>query len=147
MPVLLASLNRSRSEEQDISRAFLAVLGAPREAIHNQAFNVGSSQENYQIRDVAAMVEGIVPGSRVKYAQGGGPDLRCYRVNCDKIAQTLSDFQPQWTVRRGIEQLYAAYKDQLLTLHEFTGTRFVRIKHLSSLLESSRLAPSLRWAL
>jgi len=132
---------------EDICRAFLAALQAPRELVHNQSFNVGQSQENFQIREIATMVEEIVPGSRVKYAEGGGPDLRCYRVNCDKITRVLSEFQPQWTVRRGIEQLYAAYKDHLLSLQEFTGTRYVRIKHLSSLLENSHLDPTLRWAL
>jgi nucleoside-diphosphate-sugar epimerase len=132
---------------EDICRAFLAILQAPRELVHNQAFNVGQTKENYQIRDIAAMVEETVPGSRVKYAEGGGPDLRCYRVNCDKIARTLPAFRPQWTVRRGIEQLYEAYKDCALTLQEFTGTRYIRIKHLSSLLGSSRLDPTLRWAL
>ena len=73
------------------------------------------------------MVEEIVPGSRVKYAEGGGPDLRCYRVNCDKIARTLPEFRPQWTVRRGIEQLYVAYKEHALTVEEFTGTRYIRL--------------------
>ena len=132
---------------EDICRAFLAVLHARRELVHNQAFNVGQTKENYQIRDVASMVEEIVPGSRVKYAEGGGPDLRCYRVNCDKIARTLPEFRPQWNVRRGIEQLYAAYKDHTLTLQEFTGTMYVRIKHLNSLLANSRLNSTLRWAL
>lgn len=131
---------------EDICRAFLAALQAPRELVHNQAFNVGRTEENYQIRDVAAMVEESVPGSRVKYAEGGGPDLRCYRVNCDKIAKTLPEFRPQWTVRRGIEQLYLAYKKQALTIEEFTGTRYIRLKHLDSLLSTSRLDPTLRWS-
>jgi nucleoside-diphosphate-sugar epimerase len=130
---------------EDICRAFLAVLGSPREAVHNRAFNVGRTEENYQIRDVASMVEEIVPGSRVKYAEAGGPDLRCYRVNCDKISRTLPEFQPQWTVRRGIEQLYAAYNKHELTMEEFTGTRYIRIKHLRSLLANSRLDATLRW--
>lgn len=130
---------------EDICQAFLAILQAPRELVHNQAFNVGRTEENYQIREVAAMVEEIVPGSRVKYAESGGPDLRCYRVNCDKIAQTLPEFRPQWTVRRGIEQLYTAYKFHALTLPEFTGTRYIRIKHLRSLLAASRLDSNLRW--
>jgi nucleoside-diphosphate-sugar epimerase len=131
---------------EDISRAFMAILQAPRELVHNQAFNVGRTEENYQIREVAAMVEEIVPGSRVKYAEGGGPDLRCYRVNCDKIARTLSEFRPQWTVRRGIEQLHAAYKAHALTAEEFTGTRYTRIKHLRSLLATAHLDPNLRWS-
>jgi nucleoside-diphosphate-sugar epimerase len=130
---------------EDIARAFIAVLQAPRDLVHNQAFNVGRTDENYQIHDVASMVEEVIPGSRVKYAEDGGPDLRCYRVNCDKIAQTLPKFQPQWTVRRGIEQLYAAYKAHALTAKEFTGTRYIRIKHLRSLLATARLDPNLRW--
>jgi len=131
---------------EDIARAFIAVLQAPRERIHNQAFNVGRSAENYQIRDVAAMVEAIVPGSRVKYAEGGGPDLRCYRVNCDKIARALPEFQPQWTVRSGVEQLYAAYREHGLTVEEFTGSRYIRIKRINSLLAAGRLDATLRWS-
>jgi nucleoside-diphosphate-sugar epimerase len=130
---------------EDICRAFLAVLHAPRKLVHNQAFNVGRTEENYQIRGVAAMAEEIVPGSRVKYAEGGGPDLRCYRVNCDKIARTLPEFQPQWTVRRGIEQLFAAYKQHALTVEEFTGTGYIRLKQLKSLIGTARLDSTLRW--
>ena len=131
---------------EDICRAFLTVLHARRELVHNQAFNVGQSKENYQIRDIATMVQEIVPGSRIKYADGGGPDLRCYRVNCDKIARTVPEFRPQWTVRRGIKQLYVAYKEHALTVEEFTGTRYIRIKHLSNLLATDRLDSNLRWS-
>ncbi len=130
---------------EDICRAFLAILHARRELVHNQAFNIGRTEENYQIREIAAMVEEIVPGSRVRYAEGGGPDLRCYRVNCDKIARTLPEFQPRWSVRRGIEQLYSSFKKQSLTLEEFTGSRYIRIKHLRSLLGAARLDPALKW--
>jgi len=130
---------------EDICRAFIAILEAPRDVVHNQAFNVGRTEENYQMRDVASMVEEIVPGSRVKYADGGGPDLRCYRVSCDKIAHVLPDFCPQWTVRGGIKQLYTAYKEHRLSFEEFTGTRYIRIKHLSSLIANSRLDSALRW--
>jgi nucleoside-diphosphate-sugar epimerase len=130
---------------EDICRAFLAILKAPRELVHNEAFNVGRTEENYQIRDVAAMVEEIVPGSRVKYAEGGGPDLRCYRVNCDKITRTVPEFRAHWTVRQGIEQLYVAYKMHHLTLDEFIGTRFTRIKHIKGLQGKGRLDASLRW--
>jgi nucleoside-diphosphate-sugar epimerase len=131
---------------EDIARAFIAALRAPRERVHNQAFNVGRTEENYQIRDLASMVEEIVPGSRVKYAKGGGPDLRCYRVNCDKIARMLPEFQPQWSVRQGIEQLYAAYKTLGLTYDEFIGTRYTRLKHIHSLLATNRLDPALLWS-
>jgi nucleoside-diphosphate-sugar epimerase len=130
---------------EDICRAFLAVLHAPRELVHNEAFNVGRSEENYRIREIAEMVREVVPGSVVKYAEGGGPDLRCYRVNCDKIARTLPEFKPQWTVRKGVEQLYAAYRRHGLTAFEFMGTRYLRIKRIKQLQSEGRLDDSLRW--
>ena len=131
---------------EDIARAFIAVLQAPRERVHNQAFNVGRTEENYQISDLAKMVQETVPGSRIKYAEGGGPDLRCYRVNCDKIARLLPEFQPQWNVRRGIEQLYYAYQEHRLTLDEFTSRRYIRIKQITSLLAAGCLDETLRWS-
>jgi len=132
---------------EDICRAFLAVLHAPRDLVHNQAFNVGRSEENYRIREVAQIVHEVVPGSVVKYAEGGGPDARCYRVDCGKIARTLPEFQPRWTVRRGVEQLYAAYRRYGLTVGEFLGTRYLRIKRIKELQSEGRLDGSLRWRL
>src|SRR5437870_12890620 len=82
-----------------IARAFLAVLRAPREAVHNQAFNVGATEENYRVRDLAEIVRETVPHCRVEYAQGAGPDKRCYRVDCGKIRRTLPAFRPQWNAR------------------------------------------------
>ena len=131
---------------EDICRAFAAILQAPWDLVHNQSFNVGQTKENYQIRDVAAMVQEIIPGSRIKYAERGGPDLRCYRVNCDKIARALPDFKPQWTVRRGVEQLYKAYKEHGLTIEEFNGTRYIRLKQLKSLISAAQLDSTLRWS-
>jgi len=130
---------------EDIARAFLAVLHAPRELVHNQAFNVGSSKENYQIREVADMVREIVPGSRIWYAEGAGPDPRCYQVDCSKIASTLPEFRPQWTVRRGIQQLYAAFKKYGTTAAEFESDRYTRLKHLRKLMDEGQLDESLRW--
>ena len=101
--------------------------------VHNQAFNVGRSEENYRIREVAQIVREVVPGSVVKYAEGGGPDARCYRVDCGKIARTLPEFKPRWTVRRGVEQLYDGYRRYGLTEEEFLGTRYLRIKRIKEL--------------
>jgi nucleoside-diphosphate-sugar epimerase len=130
---------------EDIARAFLAVLEAPRELVHNQAFNVGRNDENYQIRELADMVQEIVPGSKVTYLPGGGPDPRCYRVDCTKIAATLPAFKPQWDARRGIEQLHEAYKRYGLTADQFLGTRYLRIKHITELAEHGRIDRELRW--
>jgi nucleoside-diphosphate-sugar epimerase len=132
---------------EDISRGFLAALEAPREAIHNQAFNIGRNEENYQIRDVAEIVRQVVPDSVVTYAPGANPDIRNYRVDFSKAERTLPGFRPQWTVRRGVEQLYAAYQRHGLTLQDLTGARFQRIKHIRELLEQGSIDGSLRWAL
>ena len=136
---------RPQIHVEDMARAFLTILRAPRELVHNQAFNVGRSEENYRIRDLADMVRAVVPGSRVRYAPGGGPDPRCYRVDCGKLAATLPDFRPQWTVRRGIEQVYAAYREQGLTFEEFTGPRYLRIKRLLELQRDGQVDETLRW--
>lgn len=127
---------------QDISRAFRAVLEAPRDAIHNQAFNVGSSRENYQIRDVAAMVQDVVPGCSVKYREGGGPDPRCYRVNCDKLTAHIPSFSTQWTVRQGVEELYASFVCEGLTREAFA--EYVRLDRVQQLVRDGRLDATLR---
>lgn len=130
---------------EDISRAFLAMLRAPRELVHNQAFNVGITEENYQVRDLAEIVRETVPGCHVEYAEDGGPDPRCYRVDCGKLARTVPDFKPQWNARRGAEELYAAYKRVGLTLEEFQGPRYMRVKHIKDLLNVGSLDGTLRW--
>jgi len=130
---------------EDISRAFLAVLAAPREVVHNQAFNVGRTEENYRIRELAEIVREVVPGSRIEYAEGGGPDPRCYRVDFGKIHRLLPEFKPQWNARRGAEELYAAYRTAGLVLEDCEGPRFKRIDHLKQLLATGRLDATLRW--
>jgi nucleoside-diphosphate-sugar epimerase len=129
----------------DISRAFLAVLEAPRDLVHGEAFNVGSTAENYQVRDVAELVEELVPNSRVEFAEGAAPDLRCYRVNCDKITEVLG-FETRWTVRTGIEELVEAYTRFGLTVDQLHGSGLMRIQHVRELLDDGRLGTDLRWA-
>jgi nucleoside-diphosphate-sugar epimerase len=130
---------------EDIARAFLAVLNAPRELVHNEAFNVGRTEENYRVRDLGELVEQVVPGSKVRYAEGGGPDPRCYRVDCTKLMQTLPQYQPQWTVRRGMEQLRDAFEANGLTRDELLGDRYFRIKRIRALQSEGLLDASLRW--
>jgi nucleoside-diphosphate-sugar epimerase len=131
---------------EDISRAFLAAVEAPRELVHNEAFNVGINEENYQIRDLAEMVRQTVPNCRIEYAKDGGPDKRCYRVNCSKIRRVLPAFKPAWNARRGAEELYEAYRRNRLTLEDFEGARYMRIRHVMRLREAGRIDSSLRWS-
>ncbi|MGB5057761.1 MAG: NAD-dependent epimerase/dehydratase family protein, partial [Candidatus Promineifilaceae bacterium] len=130
---------------EDMSRAFLAALEAPRELIHNEAFNVGRSSENYQIRQIAQIVAETIPGSRVEFAEGASADKRNYRVNCDKIINTLPGYKPQWTAQKGAQELYAAYQKVGLELDEFEGPRYRRLQHIKSLMASGRLSENLRW--
>jgi nucleoside-diphosphate-sugar epimerase len=132
---------------EDIAGAFLSVLRAPRELVHDEAFNVGTSTENYRIRDLAEIVEEVVPGARAAFAAGGGADKRSYQVDCSKIARVLPEFEPRWTVRRGVEQLQDAYARHGLTFDEFTGNRYLRISQVRELQEAGRLDEELRWRL
>ena len=129
---------------EDISRAYIAALQVPREKIHNEAFNIGTTSENYKIKEIAEMVKEVVPNCEISFADDAGPDKRCYRVDCNKIARVLHGYKPQWTARRGIEQLYQKYKEIGLTLDEFEGPKYKRIAHIKELIDSNLLDERLR---
>lgn len=130
---------------RDISAAYLAILDAPRKLIHDEAFNVGRSSENYRISEIAEMVRDIVPGSKIRYEDGAGPDKRCYRITCQKLEETLPAYQPSWTVEAGIKELRDAYTEFGLTKEAFVGSDFLRIRRISSLIEKGTLDDTLRW--
>jgi nucleoside-diphosphate-sugar epimerase len=131
---------------EDICSAFVAALEAPREAVHAQAFNVGRPEENYRIRELAEIVRDTVPGCTVELAGGAQPDTRNYRVDMSKIAGVLPAFQPQWTARKGAQQLYLAFREARITLDDIEGWRYRRIGQLRKLLEAGRLRGDLRWS-
>ncbi|MDY0167184.1 MAG: SDR family oxidoreductase [Thermoguttaceae bacterium] len=131
---------------EDICRAFLAVLDAPQAAVHNQAFNVGRTEENYRVRELAEMVRRTVPGCRVEYARGGGPDKRCYRVDCGKILRRVPGFVPHWTVPDGVRQLHEAYYDAGFVDADLQSPRYVRLKTLQGLLAEGHVDTALRWS-
>jgi nucleoside-diphosphate-sugar epimerase len=130
---------------EDISRAFITALNAPRDVIHNQAFNVGINEENYRIRELAEIVRDVVPGCRVEYAPDAEPDKRTYRVDFSKIHNMLPEFQPCWDARKGAQELYAAYQKYGVKLEEFEGPRYKRIDHIKQLMRDGYLDDSLRW--
>jgi nucleoside-diphosphate-sugar epimerase len=130
---------------EDICRAFAAALAVDRRRTHNQAFNVGLSEENFRVREVADMVESVVTGSRVEYADGGSADARDYRVDFGKIQRVLPEFRPRWTVRKGVEELYEAYRRHDMTADQFLGGRYVRLAEIKRLQGQGRLDDGLRW--
>ncbi len=130
---------------EDIARAFIAMLEAPREAIHNEAFNIGSSEENYTVREIAQAVCDAVPGSQVTFGAGAGVDQRSYRVSFDRFAGVFPEAKPQWTLQAGIRQLLEAYVEYGITLDELLRTKYTRIAWLMQHRAAGRLDPSLRW--
>jgi nucleoside-diphosphate-sugar epimerase len=129
---------------EDIARTFLAVLRAPRELVHDEAFNVGRPQDNVQVRDIAGMVADAITGSRISFAQGAGPDLRDYRVDFSKLNDTFPDLKLRWGVREGIDELAKAYADHGLTLEDFESSRFVRLRRVQELLAGGFIDQMLR---
>ena len=130
---------------RDIIAAVVAVLDAPAELVHNQTFNVGRNDENFRIRELAGIVAEVIPGCRVEYAPDGGPDLRCYRVSFDKINRMVPAFRPQWTARKGAQELYDAYRRNGLTAEDVNQGRYVRINEIRRLQQAGRLDDALHW--
>jgi len=130
---------------EDISRAFLAILEAPLDLVHDEPFNVAPTSENYRVRDIAAIVAETVPNGTLSYADGASADTRTYRVDCRKIARTLPDFHPQWTAKTGAQELYQTFCETSLTVDEFEGPRYKRLAHIQHLQTQNLLSEDLRW--
>ncbi len=129
---------------EDIAQAMRLAVEAPQELVHNEAFNVGASSENYQIREVAKIIEEVVEGSVIALSESAGPDLRNYRVNCDKLAERLG-FEARWTVRAGAEQLAAKFREIGLTKEQLEGSSYQRVARIKELLADGRLDEDLRF--
>ena len=130
---------------EDISRAFVALLHAPKELIHNQAFNVARNEDNYQVKDIARIVAEVVPGSEVQLSDDHFPDPRNYKVDASRILKEIPEFKPVWSARKGAEELYEAYKDIGLTLEEFEGIKYQRIGHIKYLINEQIINDKLFW--
>lgn len=128
---------------EDISRAFCAVLEADRDVIHDEAFNIGSSEENYKIRDVAEIVAEVV-GCPITVSDEAFNDIRNYKVSCAKYENTFPDAHAQWNVRRGVETLRDAMVANNLTLDELEGGRFIRLKTLRQGIEDGTISDDIR---
>jgi nucleoside-diphosphate-sugar epimerase len=115
---------------KDIARAFVAFLEAPRAAIHNQQVNVGGDAENYRVRDIAAIVQRLVPGTGIVYTGEVGKDPRDYRVDFGRLASLLPGFRLEYTLAAGMEELLSRYRAHGFSAGDFDGDRFVRLRTL-----------------
>jgi len=130
---------------EDIARAFIAVIETPKKIVNRQSYNVGQTSENFQIRDIAKLVGEVVPGCSVVITGEHGSDSRSYRVNFDKIARELPRFKPQWTLKKGIEEVYEAYKKYGMDEDKFNGRYFIRLKQLQYHIENKHVDDKLFW--
>ena len=130
---------------EDISLACVAILEAPPEVVHNQAFNVGKNAENYQVRDIANMVKQIIPNTEVVYTGENQRDVRTYKVDFTKIKTNLPQFQPRWNLEAGTRQLYDYFKQHGLTSEQFLSRRYTRLDKMKSLLSQHRIDSQLNW--
>ena len=129
---------------RDIAAAALAVLAAPPESIHGQAFNVGRNPDNYRVREIAEKVREVFEGSRLTIGTSGG-DNRSYRVDFTKAATKLAGFAPQWDLTRGIRECRGAFAEIGLDRATFEDRRYTRLKQIRHLLDQGLMGGDLRW--
>jgi nucleoside-diphosphate-sugar epimerase len=129
---------------QDICAAIQCAVEAPTSAIHNQIFNVGHSDNNYRVKEIAEIVGGVFPGCEVTFGDSGG-DNRSYRVNFDKIASQLPGFECKWNAESGAQQLKAVYEQINMSSDVFRAKPFTRIKQLVYLIETNQIDRDFFW--
>lgn len=129
---------------EDVGRAVLAVLAAPRDLIHARAYNVGATAENYRIKELAALVHEVLPECDVELAEGAAPDARSYRVDFSRYEQAFPEHLAAWTAARGARELADDYARFGLTWELFDGPRYTRLKRLRELLDGGELDGRLR---
>lgn len=130
---------------EDISLAAMAALVAPKEFVHNKAFNVGINSENYQIRQLAEIVREVVPDCDLRFAEGAEPDKRNYRVDFGKYTRSFPNHALRWNVKLGVQQLYNSYRMAALQKGTYEGPKYNRIAQIKHLLSTGQLDQTLRW--
>ncbi|MEO8439953.1 MAG: SDR family oxidoreductase [Spartobacteria bacterium] len=128
----------------DIAQAIVRTLAAPREAIHNQTFNVGETSLNYTIKEIAGIVAEVFPGCELSFGKQGA-DNRSYRVSFDKIKERLPGFECAWDARCGTQQLHDIFAQVELTPEAFTGRGFTRLKQLEYLIRTRQIDDNFFW--
>lgn len=129
---------------EDIGRAALAAATAPREVVHNQAFNIGRSDANYRVREIAEAIHGAFPNARLEITGEAGGDPRSYRVDFGKALNGLPGFTPQWTLAMGVDEIARYLRNGGLGDAAFDSRLFIRLKQLKYGMETGWLDSALR---
>jgi nucleoside-diphosphate-sugar epimerase len=128
----------------DICHAIASVLEAPREAVHNEIFNVGDTSHNYRVREIAEIVADTFPGCQLSFGASGA-DNRSYRVSFEKIRKHLPEFKCAWDARRGAKQLYDLFKRIDMPPEVFLHRTFTRLKQLEYLIRTKQIDEKFFW--
>ncbi|WP_394429459.1 NAD-dependent epimerase/dehydratase family protein [Streptomyces sp. SGAir0957] len=128
----------------DIARAFTAALDAPREAVHDKAFNIGTEANNVTVAEIAEQVADAVPGAKVNITGENGADPRSYRVDFARFRAAIPGFDCEWSVKRGALELADAYRAHGLTKDAF-DQRFTRLAVLRAASDAGAVDDTLRW--
>ncbi len=115
---------------KDIARAFVALMNAPKEKVHNLAVNIGANKENFQVKDVADRVQDLMPEANIVYTGEVGADPRNYRVNFDLLYKTLPDFKLAYSLESGMKELFEKLKEKNFSEADFDGDKYVRLRTL-----------------
>ena len=137
---------RPLAHVEDVARCFIEILKAPQDITNKAVFNVGRDEDNVRIIDIAEMIRGIVPGSKLVFESHAGPDARNYRVRFGKVMKVLPQFQPIWRLDSGIAQMRKFFHTFSLTQEGFEGEAYRRVVRLKRLMDEGALDPDLRWA-
>lgn len=130
---------------EDIGNAFIAALKAPRDLVHNEAFNIGENKNNDTIHNMARKVKGIIPGVEIDYLGENDPDERSYRVDFTKIKTVLKKhFRPKWNIKTAAHELYSSYRENGLTKKQ-VDRKYIRLNRLAHLTSNGKLSPQLYW--
>ena len=134
---------RPQVHVEDVARAFLGVLEAPRTVIHDEAFNVGTTDENYQVREIAELVQAAIPDAVLTMPEAADGDARSYRVDFGKFADLLPEIRLTWDVPAGVVELAKAFEEAEMTVADFG--RYTRLSEIERLIGEGSLSPDLRW--
>lgn len=130
---------------KDIAQAYVRLLTAPADVVNCQAFNVGNTNENYRIKELATLVKDGVPGSKLVTAKDPIIDHRNYRVRCDKLKGLVPSYQTVWTAKMGVDEVYQAILGTGLKAEAFEGAQYNRIAHVRSMINKGLIGTDLRW--
>jgi nucleoside-diphosphate-sugar epimerase len=127
---------------RDVAHAFLAVLEADRDTVHDQAFNIGRDEDVVQVRTVAEAVARHC-GVPIAIARGASADTRDYRVSFAKATRMLPTFRPAWTVPDGIAELAGDMAGRGFTAADLEDG-YLRLRQIERHQQAGRLDTLLR---